>query len=79
MLAAGEAKYLFIEHVDFAYDQSAIERALAENVALSWRLHRDKRGWRVFVAVGHPAAERSTLAVQPPSRFPANRRVRNGR
>lgn len=31
--------------VDFAYDRPAIERALVENVALSWRLHRDERGW----------------------------------
>ena len=41
-----------------------IERALTDNVALSWRLHRDERGWRAFVAFSHPAAERSTLAVE---------------
>ncbi|MGN5478188.1 IS200/IS605 family accessory protein TnpB-related protein [Cupriavidus basilensis] len=64
MLADGEPKYLVIDDVDFAYDRPAIERALAENVALSWRLHRDERGWRVFVAFNHPAAEPTTLSVQ---------------
>ena len=64
LLAAGEPKYLLIDEVDFAYDRPALERAVGENVALSWRLHRDKRGWRAFVAFSHPAAERSTLAVQ---------------
>ena len=37
----GEVEYLIIELVDFAYARAAIERALAENIALSWRLHRD--------------------------------------
>ena len=64
LLGDGEDKYLLIDDVDFAYDRVAIERALAENVALSWRLHRDERGWRAFVAFSHPAAERSTLAVE---------------
>ncbi len=64
MLADGEGKYLVIDNVDFTYDRPAIERALAENVALSWRLHRDERGWRAFVAFNHPEAERTTLAVQ---------------
>jgi len=64
MLAGGEAKYLVIEDVDFAYDRTAIERALGDNVVLNWRLHRDERGWRAFVAFNHPEAERTTLSVQ---------------
>lgn len=64
MLADGESKYLVIEDVGFAYDRPAIERALADNVALSWRLHRDERGWRAFVAFSHPAAEQTALSVQ---------------
>lgn len=35
MVTDGQAKYLVIEDVDIAYDRGAIERALAENVALS--------------------------------------------
>ena len=64
MVADGQAKYLVIEDVDFAYYRPALERALVENIALIWRLHRDERGWRAFVAFNHPAAERTTLAVQ---------------
>ena len=29
--------------------------------ALSWRLHRDERGWRAFVSFNHQPAERTTL------------------
>ena len=64
LLADGEAKYLLIDGVDCAYDRPAIERALADNIALSWRLHRDERGGRAFVAFSHPAAERTTLSIQ---------------
>jgi hypothetical protein len=33
-------------------------------VALSWRLHRDERGWRAIVAFKHKPAARVTLDVQ---------------
>jgi hypothetical protein len=33
------------------------------NISLSWRLHRDERGWREFVSFNQRSAERATLDV----------------
>ncbi|AMV48420.1 transposase [Paraburkholderia caribensis] len=64
LLATGDEKYLVINHVAFAYDYEALDVALEAGTALSWRLHRDERGWRAFVSFNHPPAERVTLDTE---------------
>lgn len=64
LIAIGESPYLIIENVDFAYDKPAIEQALANKIALTWRIHRNERGWRAFLSFDHTAAERITLDAQ---------------
>jgi hypothetical protein len=53
LLAAGEAKYLIIGNVTFGYDYAALDAAIESGIALSWRLHRDERGWLAFVSLVH--------------------------
>lgn len=48
LLASGEEKYLVVDNVAFAYDHEALDAALEAGTALSWRLHRDERGWRAI-------------------------------
>ena len=64
LLSAGDDKYLLIDNVAFGYDQEALDKALDSNIALSWRLHRDERGWRAFVSFNHQPAEVISLNVQ---------------
>ncbi|SFU25896.1 MerR family regulatory protein [Paraburkholderia aspalathi] len=63
LLSPRDDRYLVICDVIFDYDRAALGTALEANVALSWRLHRDERGWRAFVSFNHPAAEKSSLDV----------------
>jgi hypothetical protein len=62
-LSPGEDKYLVANNVTFGYDREALDAALQANVALTWRLHRDERGWRAFVSFNHEPAEITTLDV----------------
>lgn len=59
----GEGKYLVLENLSFPCDESALRAALARGQALSWRIHRDIKGYRLIVAFARPAAIVSTLAV----------------
>ncbi|WP_100216069.1 IS200/IS605 family element transposase accessory protein TnpB [Paraburkholderia hospita] len=58
-----DGKSLVIDDVTFNDDRAALEAALDAGTALSWRLHRDKRGWRAFVSFDHRAAPKTTLDV----------------
>ena len=64
LLAPRDEKYLVIDNVAFAYDHEALDAALEAGTALSWRLHRDERGWRAFVSFNHQPAERVTLDTE---------------
>ncbi|NIE63125.1 transposase [Burkholderia sp. Ax-1719] len=61
LLAAGEAKSLIIADVTFGYDREALDAALEAGIALSWRLHRDERGWRAFVSFNYLPAQTVSL------------------
>ncbi|MGB8416417.1 transposase [Paraburkholderia sp.] len=63
LLLPGDNKYLVVRDVTFGYDREALDAALKANTALTWRLHRDKRGWRAFVSFKHRPAEKSSLDV----------------
>lgn len=52
---ADGSKYLTIAGVKFAYGDAALKAAGARGQALSWRFHRDVRGWRAFVSFEAPA------------------------
>ncbi|ASL47827.1 hypothetical protein bAD24_III10550 [Burkholderia sp. AD24] len=56
-------KYLVIDHVTFGYDRTALDKALDAGTALTWRLHRDERGWRACVSFDHQRAPERTLDV----------------
>jgi IS605 OrfB family transposase len=62
--ADGIDKHLVIGNLTFGYDRAALDAALEAGIALSWRLHRDERGWRAIVAFDHKPAERVTLDAQ---------------
>ncbi len=64
LLKSGDDKYLVIDNVAFAYDHEALDAALETGTALSWRLHRDERGWRAFVSFNHQPAELVTLDTE---------------
>jgi len=64
LLSAGESKYLVIPNVEFAFDGPAVADALERNIALSYRFHKDARGWRIFLSFDHTPAERSTLGPE---------------
>ncbi|MGF6757356.1 IS200/IS605 family accessory protein TnpB-related protein [Paraburkholderia sp. GAS42] len=61
LVSPGGDKYLVIAGVSFDYDDEALNAALDTNTALTWRLHRDSRGWRAFVSFNHSLAETLTL------------------
>jgi hypothetical protein len=63
LLWAGNTKYLVVDDVRFDYDSEALSTALEANIALSWRLHRDKRRWRAFVSFNHQPAQKITLGA----------------
>ena len=62
--ASGDGKYLIVRNLTFCYDRQALDAALDAGIALSWRFHRDERGWRAIVAFEHTPAERVTLDAQ---------------
>ncbi|WP_246217279.1 transposase [Paraburkholderia panacisoli] len=61
LISPGGDRYLLVGNVTFGYDREALDAALEANVTLSWRLHRDERGWRAFVSFNHEPAERTKL------------------
>jgi hypothetical protein len=63
LLSPGDFNYLVVGDVTFDYDREALDAALEANVALSWRLHRDERGWRAFVSFNHQPSERTSLDI----------------
>jgi IS605 OrfB family transposase len=60
LLNAGENKCLVINDLKFEYDRKALDGALEAGTALTWRLHRDDRGWRAFVSFNHQPARQSS-------------------
>lgn len=65
--ALNQGKYLVIPHVTFSYGHEAIVAALMSHleddtkksaVALSYRLLRDKKGWRVFLSTDLQAPQK---------------------
>ncbi|CAN7807919.1 hypothetical protein [Paraburkholderia hospita] len=58
-----DGKSLVIDQVTFDYDRAVLEAALNAGTALSWRLHRNERGWRAFVSFDHKPAPKTTLDV----------------
>lgn len=60
LLGPGDETYLVIDEITFDYDRKALDAALEAATALTWRLHRDERGWRAFVSFDHPPAARVT-------------------
>jgi hypothetical protein len=63
LLSSGDDMYLIVSDVRFGYDREALDAALDAGTALSWRLHRDERGWRAFVSFNHQLADKTTLDV----------------
>ena len=61
LLSAGDDKHLVVRSVAFGFDRDALNGALDANTALTWRLHRDERGWRAFMSFNHQLAETVTL------------------
>ncbi|MFP3555514.1 hypothetical protein SB861_33095 [Paraburkholderia sp. SIMBA_049] len=64
LLASDDEKYLVIDNLAFVYDHEALDVALEAGTVLSWRLHRDERGWRAFVSFNRQPAERVTLDTE---------------
>lgn len=64
LLRTGEDKYLVLQGLSFPYDEPALRQALARGQALSWRIHRDRKGYRLMVSFARPAAPVSTLGAQ---------------
>lgn len=62
--APGEGKYLVFEGLAFPYDEPALRAALARGQALSWLIHRDRKGYRLMVSFARPAGKVSTLDKQ---------------
>lgn len=56
LLAPGQDKYLWLRGLRFEFQDKALRAALVNGQALSWRLHRDERGWRAMVSFARPAA-----------------------
>lgn len=54
--ATGLDKYLWLEDIKFPHDEAAIRAALAAGQALSYRLHRGPKHWRLLVSFKREAA-----------------------
>jgi IS605 OrfB family transposase len=59
-LEAKWGKYLLIKNVTFAYGHEAIEAALKQTQAISYRFKKDEKGWRVFVSTTLKKTESTT-------------------
>ena len=59
--APGEGKYLLLEGLAFPCDEPALRAALARGQALSWLIHRDRKGYRLMVSFARPAGKVTTL------------------
>ena len=57
-------KYLLIPNIYFAYGHDRILQALQEGTAISYRFHRDEKGWRVFASAGIAAPPLTTTSHQ---------------
>jgi IS605 OrfB family transposase len=57
-------KYLLIPNIYFAYGHDRILQALQEGTAISYRFHRDEKGWRVFASTSIAAAPLTTTSQQ---------------
>jgi IS605 OrfB family transposase len=63
LLKSGDSKYLILPKIDLPYGGEALRAAFDAGQALSWRLHRDTTGWRLFVAFARPEAKKVTAGV----------------
>lgn len=59
--APGEDKYLVLENLSFPYDEPALRAALVRGQALTWLIHRDRKGYRLMVSFARPAPVVTTL------------------
>jgi IS605 OrfB family transposase len=57
-------KYLLIPNIEFAYGHDRILQALQEGGAISYRLFRDEKGWRVFASLCIAPAALTTSSIQ---------------
>lgn len=59
----GEDRYLRLTGLRFAHGEEHLVAALAAGQALTYRFHRDERGWRVLVSLELPATALVTTSV----------------
>lgn len=59
----GADRYLNLAGIRFPHGHPQLAAALARGQALSYRFHRDERGWRVFVSFEQPATALVTRAA----------------